>query len=183
MSWLLLKLAPVKAILLWVLVAAVLAVIGGLYVENQHLQAVIAEKDKVIAQERENAAHRRELAALALADEQAKNRIEDQRRVAAQKEATDEAQRFAARARADAAAVTREHGELRSAAVAAASASCRTAGDPVAVGISPPAESAGTVLADVLSEMDEAAGELAEALDLSRVAGQLCERSYDALMP
>lgn len=167
---------PWRLILIGALAAAVLGVIGTQYVTIQHLRTEKAELQTLIAQERANAQQAR-------ADEEARNRREDQRRVAAQKEATDEAQRLAARARADAAARVRKHDELRSAAVAAAAATCRAASDPGAVGSGPPAESAGTVLADVLGEMDEAAGDLAEALDLSRVAGHLCERSYDALTP
>jgi len=165
---------PWRLILIGALVAAVLGVIGTQYVTIQHLRTEKAELQALIEQERANAERAR-------ADQEASNRLEDQRRVAAQKEATNEAQRFAARARADASAVTRKHDELRSASVAAAAAFCRAASDPGTVGSSPPAESAGTVLADVLSEMDQAAGDLAEALDLSRVAGQLCERSYDTL--
>nr|WP_272905801.1 DUF2514 family protein [Pseudomonas petrae] len=38
------------------------------------------------------------------------------------------------------------------------------------------------VLADLRQRADQRAGELANALDASRIAGQACERSYDALI-
>ncbi|RYF54289.1 MAG: DUF2514 family protein [Comamonadaceae bacterium] len=38
------------------------------------------------------------------------------------------------------------------------------------------------VLAEVLIRIDGRAGRLAEIADASRIAGQLCERSYDALI-
>lgn len=44
-----------------------------------------------------------------------------------------------------------------------------------------PAEPAIVVLADVLARADEAAGELAEAYDRSRVAGLACQESYEAI--
>lgn len=43
------------------------------------------------------------------------------------------------------------------------------------------AEAAAMVLAELLARADEAAGELAEAFDRSRIAGLACESSYDAL--
>lgn len=39
------------------------------------------------------------------------------------------------------------------------------------------------VLADVLGRCDARAGRLAEIADRARIAGELCERSYDALTP
>jgi len=38
------------------------------------------------------------------------------------------------------------------------------------------------VLSDLLARADERAGELAAAFDQARVAGQQCEREYDALV-
>ncbi|MCY1463236.1 hypothetical protein D9M71_811040 [compost metagenome] len=40
---------------------------------------------------------------------------------------------------------------------------------------------AAMVLSDLLARADERAGELAKAYDLARIAGQQCEREYDAL--
>lgn len=48
-------------------------------------------------------------------------------------------------------------------------------------GISPPAEASCGVLADVLKLIDERAGILAEYADRARIAGQQCERDYDAI--
>lgn len=50
-----------------------------------------------------------------------------------------------------------------------------------AQGISPPAEASCGVLADVLKLADERAGILAEYADRARIAGQQCERDYDAI--
>lgn len=50
-----------------------------------------------------------------------------------------------------------------------AATSSAPAGDPIGV------------LADVLGRADQRAGDLAEALDQARIAGQACERAYDAL--
>jgi hypothetical protein len=167
---------PWRLIAIGALTAAVLGVIGTQYVTIQHLRTEKAELQALTAQERANAERAR-------ADQEASNRVIEHRRVADQKEATDEAQRLAARARADAAATAHKHDELRGAAVATAAAACRAAGDPVTAGSGPPAGSPSMVLADVLSGVDETAGELAAALDLSYTAGQLCQRAYDSLTP
>ncbi|MGH2435332.1 MAG: DUF2514 family protein, partial [Pseudomonas sp.] len=41
---------------------------------------------------------------------------------------------------------------------------------------------AAMVLSDLLARADERAGELAKAYDRARIAGQLCEASYNALV-
>lgn len=104
-------------------------------------------------------------------------RVEEQRRTTAQSEIANEAAQqrsaalgdaFAARAAADslrkqlAAVVSR----ARNPAPAAGSAA---ADDPIGV------------LADVFESVDERAGRLAEIADERGIAGEQCERSYDAL--
>ena len=80
--------------------------------------------------------------------------------------------------RADAAA-----GRLRQRAdVLAASARC-PAPDPAAAASSPPAAASADLLAELLERVDDAAGEIGRYADQARVAGQLCERSYEALSP
>jgi hypothetical protein len=80
--------------------------------------------------------------------------------------------------RADAAA-----GRLRQRADAlAASARC-PASDPATAASSPPADPASDLLADMLRRVDDAAGTIGRYADEARPAGQLCERSYDALTP
>jgi hypothetical protein len=39
------------------------------------------------------------------------------------------------------------------------------------------------VLSDLLARADARAGELAKAYDQARIAGEQCQREYDALLP
>lgn len=104
-------------------------------------------------------------------------RVEGQRRIAAQSEIANEAAQqrsaalgdaFAARAAAD--GLRKQVAALLSRAQhPAASAGSAPAGDPIGV------------LADVLESADERAGKLAEIADERGIAGQQCERDYDAL--
>lgn len=57
----------------------------------------------------------------------------------------------------------------------------RPAACPAATGGGEAAEAARLVLADVLSRIDAAAGELAAYADRARVAGMACEAAYDSL--
>ena len=57
----------------------------------------------------------------------------------------------------------------------------RPAACPVATGGGEAADPARLVLADVLSRIDAAAGELAAHADRARVAGMACEAAYDSL--
>lgn len=57
----------------------------------------------------------------------------------------------------------------------------RPAACPAAAGGSEAADLARLVLADVLSRIDAAAGELAAHADRARVAGMACEAAYDSL--
>lgn len=102
-------------------------------------------------------------------------REEEQRRTAAQQEIANDATKKAERARADARAAAAVSERLR-----------RQLAEIVAR--NPPAAAAGTpagdaigVLADVLERIDRRAAELAEYADAARIAGQACERSYEAL--
>lgn len=53
--------------------------------------------------------------------------------------------------------------------------------DPAPVADGPPAGSALDLLADLFVRVDARAGELADYADRARIAGQQCERDYDAL--
>jgi len=104
-------------------------------------------------------------------------RAEDQRRVAAHQEIAHEATQKADLARADARAaraaaerLRRRVAELASGGASAPSGGLPT-GDPIGV------------LADVLERADRRAGALAEYADSARIAGQACERAFDALIP
>ncbi|WP_340521206.1 DUF2514 family protein [Cupriavidus necator] len=109
-------------------------------------------------------------------------RLEEQRRTAAQTEIAHDTLQQAEAARADARAADAVARELRARATALTNAGRRPA-DTAIVGGGAPAPVAADLLADVLGRTDARAGELAEALDASRVAGLACERSYDALTP
>lgn len=80
--------------------------------------------------------------------------------------------------RADAAAV-RLH---QRADALAAGARCPAA-DPAIAASSAPADPAADLLAELLSRVDDAAGEIGRHADQARVAGQLCVKSYEALSP
>jgi hypothetical protein len=79
-----------------------------------------------------------------------------------------------ARAAADAAA-----GRLRRDLAAAVAAAKRA--DPPAIGQRPAADSALDLLAVLFNRADDTAGDLAQYADRARIAGQQCERDYDAL--
>lgn len=108
-------------------------------------------------------------------------RLEEQRRATAQEEARAYAQKertLADSGAADAdAAGQRLHNE---GAKLAAAVSCPGT-DTAAVARGQAATRAAMVLSDLLARADARAGELAKAYDQARIAGQLCEASYNAL--
>ncbi|WP_175908357.1 DUF2514 family protein [Burkholderia sp. BCC1640] len=104
-------------------------------------------------------------------------RDESNRRTAAQSEIAKDANQQRTAALADAFAARAAAGSLQQRVdqlVAAARHPAATAGSP-ATG------DALDLLADVLGRADQRAGELAEYADRARIAGQQCERDYDAL--
>lgn len=108
-------------------------------------------------------------------------RAEEQRRNAALLENINAAQAERDRARADAANANAAARRLRDAATTFAASSSST---PAGSGLTPSGKTTGApsvVLADLLGRVDDVAGELAAALDLSHSAGGACERAYDAL--
>ncbi|KUZ35287.1 DUF2514 family protein [Burkholderia territorii] len=105
-------------------------------------------------------------------------RAEEQRRTAAQSEIAKDANQQRTAALADAFAARAAAGSLQQRVdqlVAAARHPAATAGSQ-ATG------DALDLLADVLGRADKRAGELAEYADRARLAGQQCERDYDALI-
>ncbi|MFV3288532.1 DUF2514 domain-containing protein [Pseudomonas sp. NY11955] len=64
----------------------------------------------------------------------------------------------------------------------AAAVSCPST-DTAAIARGQAATRAAMVLSDLLARSDKRTGELATALDRARIAGQQCEREYDALTP
>ncbi|WP_131753611.1 DUF2514 family protein [Burkholderia vietnamiensis] len=104
-------------------------------------------------------------------------RTEEQRRTAAQSEIANDANQQRTAALADAFAARAAAGSLQQRVdqlVAAARHSAAATGSPAA-------GDALDLLADVLGRADQRAGELAEYADTARIAGQQCERDYDAL--
>ncbi|MCA7962491.1 DUF2514 domain-containing protein [Burkholderia cenocepacia] len=103
-------------------------------------------------------------------------RAEEQRRTAAQSEIAKDANQQRTAALADAFAARAAAGSLQQRVdqLVAARHSAAAAGSPAA-------GDALDLLADVLGRADQRAGELAEYADRARIAGQQCERDYDAL--
>lgn len=114
---------------------------------------------------------------------QADNAAETLRRLTDQQKATDEALKQRDAALADLAAAGTRDRQLRSQ-LALYVAAARNSGagcNPTPAGAGAPAEDPAGVLADLFGRADDRAGILAAALDASRIAGQACERAYDAL--
>ncbi|WP_334004370.1 DUF2514 family protein [Burkholderia cepacia] len=104
-------------------------------------------------------------------------RAEEQRRTAAQQEIANDANQQRTAALADAFAARAAAGSLQQRVdqlVAAARHPTVTTGGPAA-------GDALDLLANVLGRADQRAGDLAEYADRARIAGQQCERDYDAL--
>ncbi|KVF81853.1 DUF2514 family protein [Burkholderia vietnamiensis] len=105
-------------------------------------------------------------------------RDESNRRAAAQSENAKDANQQRTAALADAFAARAAAGSLQQRVdqlVAAARHPAATTGSPTA-------GDALDLLADVLGRADQRSGELAEYADRARIAGQQCERDYDALI-
>lgn len=111
---------------------------------------------------------------------EARARSEEQRRQVAVEGIRRDAQEQIAAVAADAAAADDAAGRLRArvAELSRRPASCAGAADGGEA-----ADAARLVLADVLSRVDAAAGELAAYADRSRIAGAACEAAYDSLSP
>ncbi|MDN7454851.1 DUF2514 family protein [Burkholderia cenocepacia] len=103
-------------------------------------------------------------------------RAEEQRRTAAQSEIANDANQQRTAALADAFAARAAAGSLQQRVDQLVAAR-----HPAATAGSPAAGDALDLLADVLGRIDRRAGDLAEYADRARIAGQQCERDYDAL--
>ena len=95
----------------------------------------------------------------------------------AQNGAAHDAALAARRARADSAAAGRAADSLRGH-VASLAGQCSAPAASSQAGAGP-----GDVLADMLGRLEAHGRELAAEADRARIAGQLCERAYDALTP
>lgn len=139
-------------------------------------------KDVEISAINEDRARERRDQALAQVKAVDDARIEEQRRTAAQSENANEAIKQLQAAQAGARAADFARRELL-ARVAALANAARRPDDSAAVGAGPSATDPVLLLADVLGRADQRAGDLAQYADAARIAGQKCERDYDALMP
>lgn len=108
-------------------------------------------------------------------------RQEEQRRAAAQEEARAHAQEERTIADAGAADADAAGQRLRSDAIQLAAAVSCPGPDTAAVARGQAATRAAMVLSDLLSRSVATNRELAQAYDRARIAGQQCEREYDAL--
>lgn len=132
------------------------------------------------------AAHQRTLGEeKAVADQTARaltasiaNQAVSAQRVAAIQEVAHAADVQASAARADAAAARTADQRLRDRLAALSRAS---AAHPAASGTSAPAGAAGDLYTDVLGQILDASRLISAYADQSRIAGQACEQSYDAL--
>lgn len=139
-----------------------------------------------LAQQREQAVRNRADAAEAAFALSEQHRSEEARIRNAQQEAIDHAQDQIEAAQRDAAAARDSARSLRAAADAAATAALGGTGWPRDTSLAQGSDAAASpahVLADVLGRADDAAGLLAEALDRAHIAGQACQRAYQALTP
>jgi hypothetical protein len=145
----------------------ILALVGGLAWFVHHERQIGAAKIRAAVE-------------VATAQAAASAAAETARRLGAQQEVVNEAQKQAAAAKAAAGAAGRERNALRVqlAAVVRASEARR---DTVPAGSCPPATDTTRVLAELLSEVDDFAGEVAAEADANRIAGSACERAYGSL--
>ena len=106
-------------------------------------------------------------------------RVEERRRTAAVEMERDDARKKAAIAAADATGVRSELGRLRARADALARAAADS--DPATAAGGPAGAGAVDLLAYMLGRVSSRAAELAGVADRARIAGLVCERSFDAV--
>jgi len=143
---------------------AVLLAAGLAYLFGDHRGATRQDLVCQVAHDAEEAQH-----------ERAANRAR-QLELVVRQETQRETQRMLDRAAADAVSAERSRLSLQQRAQRLAAACAPAAAQPA----SGAASSAGLVLADVLGRADQAAGELAAALDRAHAAGLACEREHRA---
>lgn len=112
---------------------------------------------------------------------QAQARSEEQRRQTAVEGIRTDAHDQIEQAKADAAAATARADSLQQQAARVARRPSCASGNPGAAPGGPSTNAPALLLADVLQRIDARAGELAATADRARIAGEVCERSYDSL--
>ena len=173
-------------VLIWIgVLAAAALLVGGVVKGYEHWRDSVRAEGKADGlrekqAEWDEADRKRDLEALAKV---AEDNIESKRRMALQERNRAEIDRERRAAVADARAARAESlrmSEWADAQVRIAAAN-RGAADPAAGQQCEAAGGAAGVLAHVLKQLDERAGILAEYADRARLAGQQCERDYQAL--
>jgi hypothetical protein len=166
--------AEVGAILLFVMLAFAW---GGYALRDISADKDLAECSRLRSEERSAAAS----AALSAA---AKYRAAEQQTNTLQREALNAAHAETQAANADRDRLRRALDRLRMPGAPASSPIGGSApGGPATSAAGQAAGPAGDLPPDLLVRLGDAARELAEAADASRIAGRACERHYDALMP
>lgn len=174
MTWLLTLIpAPYRMLAALAVVAALLGAVGVQTVRLALEQASHAKDVAAFSVERAAAAR-------ATAREEANQRSEEARRQQEKTNVQEISRMEDKRITSAAMAAGLAADGLRNAAQLAARPS-QTSSDTHTCPGSPPTSTGPGVLADVLVELDQLAGELAEAVERSRGAGEACVRSYDSL--
>lgn len=152
-------------------------VVGTLVFQTHRLQSERAAHEKTRAEY----ARYQTLATQQALEAAQRAQEETERRLQAQQEIVDEANRREEIARADAARASAAGQRLRNQ-IAALTATCSAArSDPAAPGSSAPDAATTDLLADVQRRLGEATDRIARHADDSRSAGLACERFYDSL--
>lgn len=165
-----------RAVLLMLVLAALGSAIAVQHERIIGLRATLSDERASRAQEKERAAEAARAA-------EARYRAEEERRIAAQQEIVDAAEKRAAQARADAAVADAAAGRLRDRVAALVAAARQAASNPSIAASGPPATDPAGMLGDVLDRCIGRVRLLAEIADRRGIAGAACERSYDALTP
>ena len=174
MTWLLSKLMGYAWPAVAAVVAALLLAVGVQTHRVKVAKQETAEVQKAWTLDRANAT------AAALAQETA-YRAEEQRRIAAHQEIVDEADRKILAARADAVVADAVAGRLQQRVASLVAQARAAASNPGIAQAGAPADDAAGVLAIMQRRADEAAGKFADFADRASIAGQACERAYEAL--
>lgn len=151
-----------------------LSAAGGAWVTGALWASDLATAKQVHAETLSAIEHRQTVA-------QAQARSEEQRRQTALEGIRTDAHHQIEQAQTDAAAATARANSLQQQAARVAGRASCPAGNTGSAAGSPPTNAPALLLADVLSRIDARAGELAAAADRARIAGEACERSYEAL--
>lgn len=156
--------------------AAALLAVGAQHLKLVRLRTELAEAKQGRAED-----GRLYLAAYAARNEayRVRERITDEK----QRKALDEERDKTSVARADADAVRAARDRLRNRIAATATGCPAGAERTEAPGGGPPAGAPADLQGDVLEGFGDAAGQLAAYADAARIAGETCERAYDALIP